>query len=111
MAAELVWREQALDDLLAIMEYIASDNRRAAWKYVDALEAACQRLRDFPLIGRRYSSRYRAIVFRNHLIFYRFDTDANVVFITRVVDGRRDVAQVLKLHDGASEPSSHEEPS
>lgn len=108
MAAELVWREQALDDIRAIIEYIAGDRPQAARHYVDSLGNACERLRDFPLSGRAYGPRYRVLVFRNHLAIYLFDATANTVFIARVLDGRRDIARILSLTDDPEQPNADE---
>ena len=40
---------------------------------MQAIERACENLIIFPLSGRAYSHRYRALVIRNHIAFYRYD--------------------------------------
>lgn len=52
-------------------------------------------LADFPLSGRQYDSRYRAIVVRNHLVFYRYEVADDRIVIVAVLDGRRDIPHVL----------------
>jgi len=71
----------------------------AAAKYVTALTQSCDRLADFPLSGRRYNTHFRSIVFRNHLIVFRFDEPNNEVLIAAVVDGRRDIVELMGERD------------
>jgi len=96
MAAELVWLEEAEADLDAVGDHISTDSPQAAQAYVNSILAACEKLSDFPLSGRQYNTRYRVLVVRNHLVFYRHDKGSNQVIIAAVVDGRRDVAQLVK---------------
>lgn len=65
--------------------------------YMSGLRAACLELTEFPERGRRYNDRYRVIVFRNHLVFYSFDTRRERVIIAAVFDGRRDVSVLLRV--------------
>lgn len=95
MVAEIFWLDEAKDDLRAILEYIAAENPLAANSYVSGLSQACEKLANFPLSGRRYNSEFRCFVFRNHLVFYRFDEAANHVRIASVIDGRRDLARMI----------------
>lgn len=90
MAFELVFLDQAKSDLRELFGYLFSVSPSAASHYVDGLEKACDKLRMFPQSGRRYDDRYRLIVYRNHLIFYRFSETASTVHIVAIVDGRRD---------------------
>ena len=50
MPVEVVWLDQALDDLSAILDFISTESPKAAAKYVAGLRKGCERLRDFPLI-------------------------------------------------------------
>ncbi len=90
MAFELIFLDRAQSDLHELFDYLFSVNRRAAVDYVDGLEKACDRLRIFPQSGRQYDDRYRLLVYRNHLIFYRVSEATSSVHITAIVDGRRD---------------------
>jgi plasmid stabilization system protein ParE len=89
MQAETVWLDQALD-------YISADSPKAAARYVRELQESCGQLRDFPLSGRAYANGYRCLVFRNHLVLYRFDAESQTVSLVRVVDARRDIDRLLK---------------
>jgi toxin ParE1/3/4 len=95
MPCEVIWLDQARDDLSAILEFIAKESPKAALNYVAEIEGQCLQLADFPESGRRYNETYRCLVFRNHLIFYRHDSDANRVTIVTVLDGRRDLERLL----------------
>jgi toxin ParE1/3/4 len=99
MAAELVWRPQALDDLLEIYMMIGLDHPAAADRVFDAIEAKASHLVEHPRMGpRRPEIRptTRILVERPYLILYEThpDTDdgpIDVVEIVRIVDGRRDL--------------------
>lgn len=95
MAAELVWRSLAEDQLQSTVDYIDDRNPRAAVIYADDILAACERLRDFPLLGRAFGGLYRLIVVRNHLVVYCYDEQASKVTIIAVIDGRRDVSALM----------------
>ena len=95
MGNRLVWLQQAYDDLSALHEYISADNGRAADAYVEDIFAACERLREFPRSGRPYNSVYRALVVRNHLVFYRFDEIEEQIVIVAVLHGHRNIAALF----------------
>lgn len=99
MAAEIIWLDDAKDDVRTILQYIAAENPSAALGYVAALTQCCERLADFPHSGRRYNSSFRYIVFRNHLVFYRVMEQDSQVRITAVIDGRRDIEKLLGEKD------------
>lgn len=99
MPAEIIWLDEAKDDVREILEYIAIENPHAANRYVSGLAEACQKLADFPLSGRRYDEGFRCLVLRNHLIFYDFDDVSDRVHIAAVIDGRRDVEKLLNDKD------------
>ena len=96
MVAELVWLEQAEADLDAVAEYISEVSPDAAKQYVSSILTACDQLTAFPHSGRRYNKRYRVLVVRNHLVFYRQDDSGKHVIVAGVVDGRRDLAKLVK---------------
>lgn len=96
MEAEIVWLDQALSDIHEILSYISLDNSKAADAYIDALVEATLRLSSFPESGRRYNSIFRTISFRNHVIFYRFEAERQIVSITTIIDARRDIEATLE---------------
>ncbi len=95
MPVEVVWLDQAADDLDAVFKFIAQDNPSAALDYIDGFEHACKHLQDFPNSGRFYDSRYKTLIYRNHLIFYRFSMTANTLKIVTIVDGRQHYRKLL----------------
>lgn len=99
MAAEVVWLDDAKDDVRLILEYLAVENATAAAGYVAALTKSCEKLAEFPLAGRRYNAAFRTVVFRNHLIFYRFNKNDRKVTIAAVIDGRRDIEKLIGERD------------
>ncbi len=95
MSRRLVWQDAAKDDLQQFLDYLQRKNPRACIDYIFEVENAANGLLDFPEQGRDYSRRYRALVVRNHLIFYRYDMASETIVISRVVDGRRDLPRIL----------------
>lgn len=95
MALSVVWLDAAKDDLRAFFDYLHPLNPVACRAYIAELERTAANLAEFPEQGRRYDDRYRVIVTRNHLIFYRHDAASQTVSIVRVIDGRRDLPNIL----------------
>ncbi len=75
--AEIVWSEPALQELDALAEYIALDNRAAASQLVKEIFTKVERLETFPESGRvppeLPNSIYREVVVPPCRIFYRVD--------------------------------------
>ncbi|MEO3998151.1 type II toxin-antitoxin system RelE/ParE family toxin [Mesorhizobium sp. CAU 1732] len=92
---KIVWRDDAKQQLRDIANYIKARNPSAAVSYAEGIRDACSGLSALPEQGRRYDSRYRLIVYRNHVVFYRPDAGSDTVEIIAVIDGRRDVAAIL----------------
>ena len=81
---------EASQDLDKIFDYFASNNIEAGERFVIAFEKKCEKLLQFPNMGRSYQDiepSLRGIPLGNYIIFYRF-TD-NSVEIVRVVSGYR----------------------
>ena len=71
------------------------ESPKSANKYVEGLKKRCERLRDFPLSNRAYNGKYRCLVFRNHLVLHRYDSEAEIVTIVTIIDARRDIDRLL----------------
>lgn len=97
---EVVWRNRATRHLQQIYQYILVRNPSAAEKYASELQAACQALEQFPERAPRYNRRYRTLVFRNHLVFYRYDRQNARVYIAAIIDARQDVDRIARGLDG-----------
>lgn len=96
MVAEVQWLDQAKDDLRELLDFIAHESPQAAENYVSELQSACARLEEFPLSGRSYDHNFRALIFRNHIIFHVYDESTQIVSIVMVVDGRRDIGKLIE---------------
>jgi plasmid stabilization system protein ParE len=96
MPADLVWSAQAKQDLRELFEYLHGKSPNAAQSYVEGVLHSCGRLKDFPESSRAYNSRYRMLVFQNHVVFYRYRKLEQKVVIARLIDGRRDYGRIFK---------------
>jgi len=96
MPIDIEWLDRAKADFRAILNHIAQDKPAAARSYVDQITETVGKLGYFPESGRRFDDRYRVMIAGKHLIFYRYAPDRRRVVISAVVDGRRDLAKVLR---------------
>jgi toxin ParE1/3/4 len=88
---------QAEEDLIATWLAIASDNLLAADRILDRIDAVCHMLALHPFAGAARDDiapglRYFPVT--PHLVLYRILADDHVE-IVRVVDGRRDLAELF----------------
>ena len=91
----------AMDDLDAIFDYIAVEDREAAIKLLENIDRAVNHLSEAPYIRMALQSDefgvmamgYRYIVVSPYLVFYRIL--GNEVRVGRVLHGRRDWMQLL----------------
>ncbi len=86
---KLVWRAGALDDLEAIISYIADRNAAAAERLHAAIEACAEGLREHPFLYRpgRIDGTREAVVHPNYILIYEVGNDQ--VTITAVVHSRQ----------------------
>ena len=94
------WASSAVEDLTDIAIFITEDSPGAAKSFVERVDGAVQQLKKQPRSGRivpeleRHSiRRYREVIVAPWRLFYRFDGE--VVFALAIIDGRRDVRDVL----------------
>lgn len=103
MPVELVWSPQSREDLLDIYTTIGIENRKAAERYYDRIEARAAMLAEQPRMGIRRPDikiSARMLVEVPYLILYEVtpDTDSGPVDsieIVRIVDGRRDLQSLF----------------
>lgn len=97
--AALIWTEPALQDLDAIADYIALDNRTAARELVRRVFQPVEQLQSHPDSGsvpselRRSSRRYRQIVEPSCRVFYRYDRRLSEYLYPSRDSGRNALAQ------------------
>jgi addiction module RelE/StbE family toxin len=86
---KLIWRGTALNDLKAIISYIAERNVTAARRLQDDIEACAERLPDHPFMYRRgrIPNTREAVVHPNYILVYRVGHDA--IEVVNVMHSRR----------------------
>jgi addiction module RelE/StbE family toxin len=86
---QLVWRAGALDDLEAIISYIAERNVAAAERLHSAIDSCADALREHPLMYRagRVPGTREAVVHPNYILIY--EVGAEAVEIVAVVHSRQ----------------------
>lgn len=96
------YKRTALRDISKTHDYIQDvlKNRKAAQKLVNSILQAVSLLKDNPEMGTRLDSKYdvdtdiRFVVVVKQLIFYQI-TNADLISIIRVLDGRQDYMALL----------------
>lgn len=87
---------KASEDLDKIFDYFASNNIDAGERFVITFEKKCEKLLQFPKMGKIYEDiepSLRGIPVDNYIIFYRLID--NGVEIVRVVNGYRNLEYVF----------------
>lgn len=97
---QVFWTQTAQQDLKRIIEYIAADSEIQARRVYLTIKQKSDNLRQMPLQGRivpelRYYSilTYRELISPPWRIFYK--TEENKVWVLAVIDGRRNVEDIL----------------
>jgi toxin ParE1/3/4 len=89
--AEIIWSQEAQEDLRAIRKYVARDNPTVADRIIDDLVASAQLLSDFPTSGRTVEElkqeRVREIIVTPYYVAYHASGDS--VEILKVWHGKR----------------------
>lgn len=92
---------QAKQDLKEIFVYVAlSDSIQSANKLLDALEETCSKLKGYPERGHippelrpAGIKKYLEIHYKTYRIIYELED--NLVYIHSVIDGRRNIQEIL----------------
>lgn len=103
MKYKILRTDNAEEQLRDIIFYIADDSGDIglALGYLDKIETAINRLREFPMSGNvpRYSifkkQGYRVIIVERHLIFYKINDEDKLVIIYAIADGRREYLNLI----------------
>lgn len=103
MKYKIVRTEKADEQLREIIFYIADDSGSIdiALNYLEKIEKTIKRLEDFPMSGSvpRYSilrkQGYRVLIVEKHLVFYKVNSNDNIVIIYAIVDGRQEYRNLL----------------
>jgi plasmid stabilization system protein ParE len=93
MAFQIIWSEQARDDLQSIVLFIAQDNPVVAESFGYRLMSKVDVLAQFPQIGRvvpeENDDTVRELILRPYRIIYKVLAEKEVVAIARIWHGAR----------------------
>jgi len=93
----VLFSNEAENDLELIGDFIAKDNPRRAYTFIQELRGKCEALADmaasFPLVPRYERYGFRRRVHGEYLIFYWVNDDQ--VWIVRILHGAIDYAAIL----------------
>ena len=93
------WTEKASSNLLAIFDYIASDSKVYATRFIKSFINSTRKLEKMPYYGRIVpeleSYGYREVVYRNYRIVYRISKNNNDIEILAVVHSAREIKPIL----------------
>lgn len=103
MKYKIIRTDKADEQLRDIIFYIAEDSGSIdiALNYLDKIEAAVNRLEEFPMSGSvpKYSvlrkQGYKVLVVERHLVFYKVNDSEKIVTIYAVVDSRREYKNLI----------------
>lgn len=87
---QLKWRQQAIDDLVEIVEYIADDNPDAAQELKDEIEDKVAKLPDHPKLYKpspRVKGMRELVARSNYIVLYRESPE--LVEVVNVFHARR----------------------
>lgn len=106
MNCKIVFTDTARSDLQDVALHIADlvQDRNTAIRFVKELQEYSKILEQFPESGALpkdrvlRSSGYRFLVYKNYLLFYTYNKDANTAYITAVFNGKRDYMRVMRKY-------------
>lgn len=104
MAADVVWHPRARQELSEIYIAVGRENPRAADRLYTVIEAKINLLADYPRMGPRrddIARGVRILTERPYIVIYEIAPEAeegrvDTVTIVRIVDGRRNLARLLR---------------
>jgi len=103
MAFRSKFSEQAAKDVSDIITYIRKtlSNPQAAERFYQAVEKRRGKIQKHPYIyplsrdERLRAEGYRTAVIGNYLMFYLVDDDNEIVYISRVIYGKQNLAEII----------------
>ena len=106
MKSKLEFTVTAEVDLREIVMYITEQtkDKSIALNFLKNIREKCLVLEDFPEIGTIPKDRvlvgsdFRFIVFKEYLIFYKYDKMKNTVYIHAVIHSKRDYMRVMRKY-------------
>lgn len=103
MKYKLLITKQAEDDLAGILQYISKElsSPKAASDFLDNVLKCYDNVTNNPLMyalcdnDKFKNKKYRKIIIKNYIMFYRVDEENHIVYIMRFIYGRRDYIDML----------------
>lgn len=98
--AQVIWSNEALDDLETIYDFIAVKSQPSARLITESILARIKQLEGFPESGakqeipKQTERDYRYLVEGNHKIIYSYSRDKQTVFIEIIFDTRQDPSRL-----------------
>ena len=97
---DIKWASPARDDVNEIIEYIVISNEIYAVKVLDKIEENIEKLKTFPTLYRFVPEleKYGYYIYREIIVDYWrviFKIENNLVYIMLVIDGRRNLEDIL----------------
>ena len=91
--AQVVWSDEALNDLETIYDFLAENSQPAAQRIVESILSRSGQLETFPESGTKEAIKsndkvYRYLVERNYKIIYGYLQESQTVHIAAVFDTR-----------------------
>lgn len=97
--------EKAVRDFDDILHYISLDNTIAAQKLGNKIFEKIDLVRLFPESGELLDNEFlsdksvRKLLVYNHIVYYKVDYDQKIIYVVRIVYGKRNLEEILKDMD------------
>ncbi|MBX2965045.1 MAG: type II toxin-antitoxin system RelE/ParE family toxin [Cyclobacteriaceae bacterium] len=93
--AQVIWSDEALNDLETIYDFLAEKSQPAAQRMVESILSRSKQLESFPESGAKQetkagSKEYRYLVEGNYKVIYRYQQENRAIYIAVVFDTRYD---------------------
>lgn len=99
--AQVVWSDEALNDLEGIYDFVAETSQPAAQRIVESILSRSRQLEAFPESGAREQAikssniEYRYLVEGNYKVIYSYQSENHTVHIAVVFDTRFDPEKLI----------------
>ena len=92
--AQVIWSDEALNDLETIYDFLANNSQQAAQRVVESLLSRSKQLESFPESGAKQETmiagikEYRYLVEGNFKVVYSYQPESQTIHITAIFDTR-----------------------
>lgn len=94
MKGQVIWTDEAVNDLETIYDFLAENSQLAAQRIVESILSRVKQLASFPESGAKQenikpgSIEYRYLVEGNYKVIYSFQPESKTVHIATIFDTR-----------------------